>query len=994
VHERVWAELGNIDYLLDQLARAVERGEVHQASYDLLAPRYLERRAELVAVLESARLREAGAHLAPVAQPSTEPASTPQAGPAATAFTPPVATPPLVAHPAAPRRERTPLSWTTVLVVTGAFLVIVASAIFALATWELFGPVFQFVFLSVLTAAFYTAGVLVRRRLGSSAGGIALITVASAMLLFDGWILISGFGLSGPWPWALWLLVCSVAYWFTELKHTGGVFGVAGAAAQVAWWWLLGDGLGWDPLPRLAGIAGVAALWAWVAVRGRETPSTAPLARVLRYAAPVTAGLAALGSLGVLADGETGFVAVLSVLVIGWSDTAIVELLTLQRPLGAITHLPALSVALGVIGVSTGGWGVVILLLVGALGAAAYDVIRGSALHGLLAPVLGAAGTAALGVTLGMSEAARVVLIAISASLWPVASAALRFKLAKLPAWCAGTRSAATSLHAGGIVVLGFASLALLPAIGAVPLVGEPWFAGDVLAVAGVLFAWAVAAFGGRSGVGAAGFVATSFLLLAALLDLASPRWEAALLALPFLALALAWVFVRELMERHTGLPEALLLGGMRALTPAIVAVGLLADVVEIGDVHWSAFVLLWAAAAWWVVDRFVDRQPFSLAPVAFFGVAGAAALGWWLGVPADGAVAAAPFALAGAALGLVLRKHPGLGGVFGWALVATATLHLVLAFDRTGSLALALGLTAAAAAVAVVSSGWREGAVVPVILGTGAVLAALDHWHADPWATVAALGMAGFACLAPALVRTGEQPRESARLDRTLAAAGLMPLGVGVVTGLAASTGLTTPAWAQLSGHHSAVTLLLLGAYVLAASTRYHLEPGFYVGAGVLVLALFAELDAVGADWVELYSTPAALYLAWCGYRWASHGEARRVPLVSDLGATAVALGLPFLAMLDPWQPALDSWVHTFAVVGLALLAMVLGVTLRVRSYFLGGVAALVLTALVRTWDVLVLWWWLVLGLLGTGMIVIALAREVRQAMASGVRDLMAGWR
>jgi hypothetical protein len=39
-------------------------------------------------------------------------------------------------------------------------------------------------------------------------------------------------------------------------------------------------------------------------------------------------------------------------------------------------------------------------------------------------------------------------------------------------------------------------------------------------------------------------------------------------------------------------------------------------------------------------------------------------------------------------------------------------------------------------------------------------------------------------------------------------------------------------------------------------------------------------------------------------------------------------------------------------------------------------------------------MWWWLVLGVVGTGMIVVALARELRQAMAEGVRDLLDGWR
>ncbi|MDR3686324.1 MAG: hypothetical protein P4L93_05155 [Coriobacteriia bacterium] len=44
-------ELGQIDFPLDQLARAVERGEVRRASHDVMAPSYLARRAEVVRVL-------------------------------------------------------------------------------------------------------------------------------------------------------------------------------------------------------------------------------------------------------------------------------------------------------------------------------------------------------------------------------------------------------------------------------------------------------------------------------------------------------------------------------------------------------------------------------------------------------------------------------------------------------------------------------------------------------------------------------------------------------------------------------------------------------------------------------------------------------------------------------------------------------------------------------------------------------------------------------
>ena len=991
MHEQAWAELGKIDYFLEHLARAVERGEVHRDSYDLLAPRYLERRAELAVVISGAAAR---AQAAPAPQPQgtwqPPPAGTPgaasatQAAPATAAYPAPVAA-------ARPRRERKPLSWTTVLVVTGAFLVIVAAAIFALATWELFGPVFQFAFLSTLTVAFYAAGMLVRRRLDSSAGGIALIVVASAMLLFDGWIFISGFGLTGPWPWALWLLVCSAVYWFTETRLTGGVFGVAGAAAEIAWWWLLGEGLGWDPLPRLAGIAVVAALWAWAAEWGRQTPATAPLASVLRYAAPVTAGLAAAAGFVLVGTGDADVVVVLSAIALGWAGTAVAEALSLPRVLGALAHAPAGLAALIVIGSATGGWGIAALLLVASLAAAAYDLIRGSALHGLGAPLLGAAAASALAVTLDLSTGSHIALVAMTAALWPVAGALIGAKLGKLPDWCQGSAGAESTFAFGGIAVLGITTLALAPALGVLPLTGEPWALADTIAVAWVTLAWAIAAFGGRSGAGAAGLVATSFLLLASVLDVADVSWEASLLALPLLALALVWVLVREPLARATHLSAPVLLFAMRVLTPAIVAVGLAVDAALLTDVHWSAGVLLWAAAAWWVADRVIDRQAFSLAPVAVFGAAGAAAFGWWWrGIPADGAVAAAAFALAGVTLGWLLRKRDGMGAVFGWTLVGSATLLAVLAAEDLGSLAFALALVAAAAVVAVISSGWLDGAVVAVSLGTAALVAALAHFDASPWVSVAAFGAAGFACLAPALVRSAGE----GRLVRALAAAGLVPLGAGTAIGMLASMELTTARWAALDGHLFAVTLLVVGAYVLAAAVRFSLEPALYAGVGVIVLALFAELSALDARWVELYSTPGALYIAWCGYRWAGRAEGRRVPLAADIGAVVVALGIPFLAMIDPFLPTYDSWVHTFAVFGLAVVAVILGVVLRVRGYFFGGIAALVITALVRSWDVLVLWWWLVLGVVGTGMIVIALARELRQAMAEGVRDLLAGWR
>ncbi|MDH4140207.1 MAG: hypothetical protein OEV43_06500, partial [Coriobacteriia bacterium] len=264
----LWEELGNIDYLLDHLARAVERGEIPRDSYDVVASRHLARRAEIADVLE-ARARHASQEYAPPMPAMRAESSARAAGPPAQR---PIRVP-------AQQRE---VPWTTILTITGAFLVIVASAIFAVATWDLFGVGFRLGFLGALTVAFFGTGFLVRSRLRLVGGGVALVAVGSAMLLFDGWIAIDGYELDGPWPWVGWLLVCWAVYWAVEVVVGGRFFGIIGAAAQVVWLWILGQGLGWDTAPRMAAIALVGLAWTLAGRRAEGHAPYASLAGVLK----------------------------------------------------------------------------------------------------------------------------------------------------------------------------------------------------------------------------------------------------------------------------------------------------------------------------------------------------------------------------------------------------------------------------------------------------------------------------------------------------------------------------------------------------------------------------------------------------------------------------------------------------------------------------------------------------------------------------------------
>ena len=307
-------EISRIDFLLNELARAVERGEVHHASYDLMAPRYLARRAELVAIITgqpepaAAEIEKPGE--VPALTPLVTEAHAPESSegpldqaewlePAVPAWTPPE-----MARPEKPERVAKPVPWTTILTFLGAFLVVVASAIFAVLTWDIFSVPVKLAGLVVVTVAFYVASEVVNSRLHLRTGAVTLAIVSAAMLLFDCWIVIDGYDLEGPWPWAVALLVCSVAYWGIEVRLGGGIFAVVGAGAQLAWWWMFTYALGLTVPWQMAGIASVGALWTFV---GARVPGEGPLRSfsfVLRW-----------GGLGAIAI--AAFVATFDALLIG-----------------------------------------------------------------------------------------------------------------------------------------------------------------------------------------------------------------------------------------------------------------------------------------------------------------------------------------------------------------------------------------------------------------------------------------------------------------------------------------------------------------------------------------------------------------------------------------------------------------------------------------------------------------------------------------------------
>lgn len=993
-------ELSRIDFLLDELARAVERGEVHRASYDLMAPRYLDRRADLVASITGVPRAVA---TAPGSRGQGVP-SVKSAGPQA--FDEYFAAGGQAQRPVHATMSSRPVDWTTVLLFLGAFLVIVAAAIFSVAVWRDLGTGAKLAFLGALTAGFYGAGWWARVKLRLPVGAVALTAVASAMLLFDGWIVIDGYRLEGPAPWAAVLLVCSAVYWYTETRLSSRFFGVVGAAAQVAWWWLLGAGLGLPATVRIAGIALVAVAWQLAAERGRGRPAVGSLATVLEWAAPVVAAGASLAILG-----DLGFVGGSSVsAVIASALTAVSAAIVMRRTRllpesvrgigGALAQLPLLASAWVATGDAGGAWWVLGVFVIVAI---ACDLLAfaGWGVAFLMVGLLAEASVVLeLCRLLDADAPTAVVALAGLGALWALgATLILRLAGDALPP--ERSRTLVFALEIAAWVLLGMASLALPFAGWMLPVPGSPLVRGDVLGYVGVLAAWWAATIARPRGAAAYAGVLWAFVTASALVgwlapDSTLPGWASWLAALGGV-----WLASAGETRRYGDLWPYVARWSARALIAALFGLGLLSGLVPMPvssagvlglDPRWDAAVLAVVVAAVLGADALRSRcRPSAL--VAGIAVPVAA---WRAAEAASGLAPHAPaliVSLAGLACAfasvLLARRSPAhrmLAAWFAAGAAATATVLVAGEVPRLG-LAAALAwliLAATWAASAAVTAQW-----VAIVAGVALVPAAWSALGAapEPFAAIGLLGLVGFALTAAGRFAPFGPRGRLADAGRALAVAGVIAHASLVLDG-------------ALDSHALAVALLVLASNLAVTSALHRFEPGFYLAGLPLVAASWVEAGLLTDPPAILYSTPLALYLVATGHIHVAYGRVtgrpRPYPEALDVFAVLVGLGYPLLAALGATgDRALG---EALAVVVVALLAIGAGIALKVRWYFFGGVFALAAIAFYRSFSAIAEYWWLVLGIIGVALLAIALTWERQRMVVADTREKLRrsfeGWR
>ena len=990
----VWDELGKIDYLLDQLARAVERGEVDRSAYDRFAPRYLTRRAELAEVLTKRAVRNDSVTLPPTpAAKSVSPATPDEtARPSAGANMPL----PVVAAPAG-----TPVSAGAWMTYAGAFLVVVAVAIFTIYAWGYMPALAKLAVLAVVTAAFYAGGDIVRIRLDLPSVGVALIGVASAMLLFDGWAVINGFGLAGPLPWAVLLLACSLAYWVTERRIAGGWFGAVGAAAQIGWWWMLGQALHVGAVWQLTGIALVAMLWRFGGERVRSDGPLDALGRVLRVGAVVVAVAASLAMLPALGDRPVTLSIVLATAVTAVAATVVIERSApALRRLSALAHLPVLVASLSLWSGSPGGLAstaVVIVLGMLAVAWAAYALRRGGVGYALLA---------ALALTLmGGAFAERLSLapkptLAIVASVFATLACAGHLTARRFAAGREVTREASVTWRSAGLVLLVLATFAVPVSSGAVPLAGMSITLGHVVLAAGLLGLWVLTAAVTRARMAGWAVAAWTFYVTAALSAYALPHLHSAWYASILVVLAVAWDQARSPAARVLRLDGRAVTLISRGLYLVIPLAGVAGSAAFFSVRAYPVAVLLAGAALAWAADGLRDRTRLALAPASAFAVMSVAVAAWVRFDAPSAALAAAAaglvFALVGA---LGPRTRDGWGSLLSVGGLLPAMVIALSAAGPRGTLTGTLLLIAATWGLVAVATALPECVAGAGLFASFALVAAVAWRDPAPWVTLLSMSALSAALVIPRVLVASDRQRPL-RAARALALAGLMTAGELAVIGAGswAARGSSMGAHALETGEFGlALGFALAGAATVTLSIIEDNEPGRYAGWFAVTLGLLFAAHAAGLRQAEFFLLGLAAYSAAMRWLWSRRAPDRRIPAATDALAWALGVFAPFVLSIAA-ADSVTSLEHGLWALGSSVLAVVLGLLVRSRWYFLGGIAVAGLDALWLSRSVLLaLPAWVWIGLAGLALIgggVTFARREVLGAASRRASQGLAGWR
>ena len=562
-----------------------------------------------------------------------------------------------------------------------------------------------------------------------------------------------------------------------------------------------------------------------------------------------------------------------------------------------------------------------------------------------------------------------------------------------------GARESGNVWRGGGALVVAITTVLVVLVEGA-PLSDTSVAGATPVLALWLLVAWLALAFLLQRPVVGWAVIGWSFAAAAYCLEWAWPAWHAAWYGIALLALAVAWSQMRPAAERWLAVSGRELTAVSRLLYLfiaflAVAAAGASAQL----RAYPVAFLLAGEGIAW-LADglRWKDTRVFAAASAS--AVMSAAAFGWVARSAEVAAVAAGACALVLSLLSVSgPRRADSWSSYFTGGAAVMASVLVVTSLGRPGYLSLALALVALSWALLA----WNSD--TPEFCGIGGVAAGLSAvaalWWQNPpsWVSLLVLAVLAGVLLLPRAAVSASPGSRAKRLIVALAAAGLFALVEADVIGLASWA--STPARCS-AGWTSAPPGPPSVWSWQAATCRPGLRWNARRWASIPVSG--SRCSACWCKWTARASirpslTSSLRRCTWprMGVLWASRGPDRRVPAGTDVAAFAVGVAVPLAMAVVSFEPS-DALRHGLWALALALTSTAVGLAVRTRVYFLGGIGVLVLDALWLSRSVLLgLPSWVWIGTVGLALMAGGLTYARREALEGVGRRLQRGmesWR
>ncbi|MCK4777509.1 MAG: hypothetical protein KAS39_03970, partial [Actinomycetia bacterium] len=175
-------------------------------------------------------------------------------------------------------------------------------------------------------------------------------------------------------------------------------------------------------------------------------------------------------------------------------------------------------------------------------------------------------------------------------------------------------------------------------------------------------------------------------------------------------------------------------------------------------------------------------------------------------------------------------------------------------------------------------------------------------------------------------------------------------------------------------------LAFIVAGFFYINASQLFKQEIVIYLGYFFFLAAYLTKIIDLNVNFIEWYSLPIGIYLISMGYYYLKKNPGTELIQFSNLTGILIVCGSStYSYMVTPEAPAMQ--LHALYAALTAIIFLLIGVLLRVKTFFFGGIIFLTWNAVYQSWEfVYALPKWVTIGGVGLILIISGIYLEIRR--------------